>query len=299
MEEVPAYMHPGPIVPDVLTRQHEYRYALIWSGDHETCIIDLHCKRFDRKLFQAYSTAPYSFRVCTTDRESPSPTSDLSLVAYSCMAASATPACSARPSCSTWCNVVHIVLLQPVAYSRPSYLPYHDCGLVPFDLWQVEVPLICYEIVEYHLPKHVMRQFAHISLYRLHDIMRIYIDNPANRNTRTVGYQSTRVNRWMMEVDDMSTRVIQEPPSSLTQIASFAKKVQTIIRMCMLSHRHPREPISDHGARGVKKGARRLPGEGERRDRVTAPPHLADENILTPNVEEREVRDLEDVDVEI
>ncbi|KAI5653017.1 hypothetical protein M9H77_30204 [Catharanthus roseus] len=37
MEEVPAYVHPGPIVPDVLTRQHEHRYELIWSGDHETC----------------------------------------------------------------------------------------------------------------------------------------------------------------------------------------------------------------------------------------------------------------------
>ncbi|KAI5657675.1 hypothetical protein M9H77_26468 [Catharanthus roseus] len=35
MEEVPAHVHPGPIVPDVLSRQHEQRSGLIWSGDRE------------------------------------------------------------------------------------------------------------------------------------------------------------------------------------------------------------------------------------------------------------------------
>ncbi|KAI5683550.1 hypothetical protein M9H77_04778 [Catharanthus roseus] len=45
MEEVSAHVHPGPIVPDVLTRQHEYRSGLIWSGDHETCFTDLQCRR--------------------------------------------------------------------------------------------------------------------------------------------------------------------------------------------------------------------------------------------------------------
>ncbi|KAI5681942.1 hypothetical protein M9H77_03170 [Catharanthus roseus] len=58
MKEVPAHMYSGPIVPDVLTRQHEHRSGLIWSGDHETCITDLHCRRFGRNLFQSYSTAP-------------------------------------------------------------------------------------------------------------------------------------------------------------------------------------------------------------------------------------------------
>ncbi|KAI5671518.1 hypothetical protein M9H77_11882 [Catharanthus roseus] len=58
MEEVPAHVHPGPIVPDVLTRQHEHRSELIWSDDHETCITDLQCRRFSRNLFQSYSTAP-------------------------------------------------------------------------------------------------------------------------------------------------------------------------------------------------------------------------------------------------
>ncbi|KAI5682038.1 hypothetical protein M9H77_03266 [Catharanthus roseus] len=36
MEEVPAHVYPGPIVPDLLSRQHEHRSGLIWSGDHET-----------------------------------------------------------------------------------------------------------------------------------------------------------------------------------------------------------------------------------------------------------------------
>ncbi|KAI5659565.1 hypothetical protein M9H77_28358 [Catharanthus roseus] len=60
MEEVPAHVHPGPTVPDVLTRQHEHRSGLIWSGDRETCFIDLQCRHFGRNLFQCYSTAPRS-----------------------------------------------------------------------------------------------------------------------------------------------------------------------------------------------------------------------------------------------
>ncbi|KAI5657813.1 hypothetical protein M9H77_26606 [Catharanthus roseus] len=59
-EEIQAHVHPGPIVPDVLTRQHEHRSGLIWSGDHKTCFTDLQCMRFGRNLFQCYSTAPRS-----------------------------------------------------------------------------------------------------------------------------------------------------------------------------------------------------------------------------------------------
>ncbi|KAI5663010.1 hypothetical protein M9H77_22333 [Catharanthus roseus] len=58
MQEVPAHMHLGPIVPDVLSRQHEHRSDLIWSPDHKTCYTDLQCGRFGRNLFQCYSTAP-------------------------------------------------------------------------------------------------------------------------------------------------------------------------------------------------------------------------------------------------
>ncbi|KAI5671654.1 hypothetical protein M9H77_12018 [Catharanthus roseus] len=40
------------------------------------------------------------------------------------------------------------------------WLPYHGRDLVPSDLWGAEVPFICYEIVEYHFPRCVNRQFA-------------------------------------------------------------------------------------------------------------------------------------------
>ncbi|KAI5647851.1 hypothetical protein M9H77_33856 [Catharanthus roseus] len=43
MEEVPAHVHPGSIVTDVLSRQHEHRSGLIWSGDRDTCYTNLQC----------------------------------------------------------------------------------------------------------------------------------------------------------------------------------------------------------------------------------------------------------------
>ncbi|KAI5657534.1 hypothetical protein M9H77_26327 [Catharanthus roseus] len=61
-------------------------------------------------------------------------------------------------------------------------------------------------------------------------ITRVYIKNPANRDTRSVGYQLAGVDKRMIEVDDMASVVIQEPPLSLSQMAVFMKKVQTIIR---------------------------------------------------------------------
>ncbi|KAI5654287.1 hypothetical protein M9H77_31474 [Catharanthus roseus] len=89
----------------------------------------------------------------------------------------------------------------------------------------------------------------------------------------------------LQEVDDMASVVIQEPPSSPSQMPVFAKKVQTIIWRCIVyiggtlgctlsqhdiqqifpvqpSRRRPREPILDRDARGVKRGARRQPGHG-------------------------------------
>ncbi|KAI5673497.1 hypothetical protein M9H77_13861 [Catharanthus roseus] len=60
MEKVPAHVHPSFIVPNVLSRKHEHRFGLIWSGDHETCFTNLQSRRFGRNLFQCYSTAPPS-----------------------------------------------------------------------------------------------------------------------------------------------------------------------------------------------------------------------------------------------
>ncbi|KAI5682608.1 hypothetical protein M9H77_03836 [Catharanthus roseus] len=48
------------------------------------------------------------------------------------------------------------------------------------------------------------------------------------------------------EVDDMASRVIQEPHSSPSQIASFAKKVQTIIRRHFQCNRHVAVPGSPY-----------------------------------------------------
>ncbi|KAI5648873.1 hypothetical protein M9H77_34878 [Catharanthus roseus] len=58
MEEVPLHVHLDPIVYDVLTREHDHRFGLIWSGDRAMAIIDIQCRRFGRNLFQAYSGAP-------------------------------------------------------------------------------------------------------------------------------------------------------------------------------------------------------------------------------------------------
>ncbi|KAI5662582.1 hypothetical protein M9H77_21905 [Catharanthus roseus] len=82
----------------------------------------------------------------------------------------------------------------------------------------------------------ISRADDYIIWYR--DITRVYIDNLANRDTRTIRYQPVGVDRRMMtstlhEVDDMDTGVLEGPPSSPTQFASFAKKVQTIIHRCM------------------------------------------------------------------
>ncbi|KAI5671934.1 hypothetical protein M9H77_12298 [Catharanthus roseus] len=115
--------------------------------------------------------------------------------------------------------------------------------------------------------------------------------NPANCDTHSVGYQPAGMDRRIMtsmlhEVDDMASVVIQEPPSSPSQMAVFAKKVQTIIRRCMVSiggilgctpHStisskrslynrrvvsRPWEHVPDRGARGVKRGAHGQPGHG-------------------------------------
>ncbi|KAI5654986.1 hypothetical protein M9H77_32173 [Catharanthus roseus] len=92
------------------------------------------------------------------------------------------------------------------------------------------------------------------------NITRVYISNPATRDTRTIGYQPVE------EVDDMATRMLEGPLSSLTQFVSFAKKVQTIICRCM--------SVLERGARGIKRGPCRLPGGKACGGHVPTPPHL-------------------------
>ncbi|KAI5678454.1 hypothetical protein M9H77_09404 [Catharanthus roseus] len=89
----------------------------------------------------------------------------------------------------------------------------------------------------------------------------------------TLSYPSDEYIRCLPEVDDMASVVIQESPSSPSQMALFAKKVQMIIPRCMGSiggtsgftpSQHDIQQtfphVLDRGARGVKRGARRHPG---------------------------------------
>ncbi|KAI5661598.1 hypothetical protein M9H77_20921 [Catharanthus roseus] len=287
MEEVPAHVHSGPIVPDILSRQHEHRSGLIWSGDHEMCFTDLQCRRFGHNLFSATVRLPAvvhgNFGGRTTDRGSLSLSTDLGVVMYTCITALADYGCSGRPSCSSlryMCTSFDYIQLP-----TQTLVTYRDqLDFMPSD-----------QIVEYNYPGRVMRQFARaqyipdacdtrLDLHRIqlrgvttvtggHSMLAIwywgitgvYIDNPANYNTRSHGYQPAGVDKWMMtsmlqEVDDMASVLIQEPPSSPSQMVVFAKKVQTIISE--LSNRRPREHVPDRGARGVKRGAHRQPGRG-------------------------------------
>ncbi|KAI5677857.1 hypothetical protein M9H77_08807 [Catharanthus roseus] len=88
-------------------------------------------------------------------------------------------------------------------------------------------------------------------------ITRVYISNPANRDARAYGYQPASVDRRMMEVDDMTSMVIREPPSSPSQMYDIQQTFPTQPFRC-----RPREHVPDRGARGVKRGAWRHPGRG-------------------------------------
>ncbi|KAI5668811.1 hypothetical protein M9H77_18664 [Catharanthus roseus] len=177
-----------------------------------------------------------------------------------------------------------------------SQLPTHNLVIyrdqldfMPSDHWQLSVrdsPALVVEVLSY--PNNEC-----IRWYR--GIIRVYIKNPANRDTHSVGYQPARVDKRMMKVDDMASMVIQEPPSSPSQMVVFVNKVQTIIRRCMVSiggslgcapsqHdiqqtfpvqtscRRPWEHVPDQGARVVKRGARRQPGRGAGGWRPPVPP---------------------------
>ncbi|KAI5659202.1 hypothetical protein M9H77_27995 [Catharanthus roseus] len=279
MEEVPAHVHPGPIVPNILSRQHEYRSGLIWSRDHETCFTDLQCRRFGRNLFQCCSTITGrlavvhgSFRGCTTDRESLSLTTDLGVIAYTCIVASADYGCSSRLSCSSCQLPMHTLV---------TYMDQLD--FMPSD-----------QIVEYHYPGRVIRQFAwaqmvpdacdtRLDLHRIYDeyirwyrgITQVYIGNIPNRDTRSYGYQPAGVDKWMMifmlqEVDDIASVVIQKLPTDPSEMAVFTKKVQMIIWRFMTfpvqtSRHRPREHIPD-------QSGRRQPGRGAGGGRPPIPP---------------------------
>ncbi|KAI5659636.1 hypothetical protein M9H77_28429 [Catharanthus roseus] len=136
-KQVQAHVHPGPIVPDVLTRQHEHRSGLIWSGDHETCFTNLQCRCFNHNLFQCYNTALH------------------------------------RGNDHTY------------------WATQHASHVNVWHQWQLRVrdgPALAVEVLSYPNDEY-------IRWYR--GITRVYIGNPANCDTYSVGYQSG-VDRRMM-----------------------------------------------------------------------------------------------------
>ncbi|KAI5648035.1 hypothetical protein M9H77_34040 [Catharanthus roseus] len=119
------------------------------------------------------------FGRCKTDWRGLSVSSDLGLVAYTYIAASTDDGDSGRPSCSSWRDMWRLRVRNGSA---------------------VAVAALSYPSDEY------IRWFRGIT--------RVYIGNPANHDTRAHGYQPAGVDRRMMEVDDMVSVAIREPPSS-------------------------------------------------------------------------------------
>ncbi|KAI5677022.1 hypothetical protein M9H77_07972 [Catharanthus roseus] len=114
---------------------------------------------------------------------------------------------------------------------------------MPSDQWRLRVrdgPAVAAEALSY--PSN-----EYIRWYR--GITRVYIGNPVNRDTRLHRYLPAGVDRRMMEVDDMTLVVIQEPPSSPLQMALFAKKHHILRPTGFLGFGHPflrAQPVHIH-----------------------------------------------------
>ncbi|KAI5657118.1 hypothetical protein M9H77_25911 [Catharanthus roseus] len=237
MEEVPSHVHSRPIVPDVLSRQHEHRSGLIWNGNHKTCYIDLQCRRFGRKC---YSMAPRRLveiidRTGYKVKEEP-------LEAWILRAFTG----SETDDNLILCAHGFIFLLID-----GHMLSDFSGNLVHWRLRVRDGHAVAAEALSYPSDEY-------IRWYR--GITRVYIGNPVNRDTHSHGYQPTSM---FQEMDDMTSVVIQEPPSSLSQMAVFAKKVQTII------HRGARR----HLGRGAGGGRPPVPPAPERHEHVD-PDHV-------------------------
>ncbi|KAI5672529.1 hypothetical protein M9H77_12893 [Catharanthus roseus] len=119
------------------------------------------------------------------------------------------------------------------------------------------------------------------------EITWVYIENPANRDTHSVGYQPAGVDRRMMMIwlqSDTGTTFIsvtdgyfcEESADYHSEVGYLActpsqHDIQRTFPEQPSRHR-PREPVPDRGARGVKRDASRLPGSGARDGRPPVPP---------------------------
>ncbi|KAI5682998.1 hypothetical protein M9H77_04226 [Catharanthus roseus] len=225
--------------------------------------------------------------------------SDLGVVAYTYIAALADDGDSDRPSYSSWRNMMvpdavdtrlDLHRIQLKGNDNTSGVTQHAIHVDAWNQWRLHVrggPTVAVAALSYPSDEY-------IKWYR--GITRVFIDNPANRDTRSHGYQPAGVDKRMMELDDMASVAIREPPSSPSQMVAVMKKVQTIIQRCMVSiggtlgctpsqhdiqetflvqpsRRRPLEHVPDRGACGVKRGARRHPGRGAGGGRRPVPPH--------------------------
>ncbi|KAI5668028.1 hypothetical protein M9H77_17881 [Catharanthus roseus] len=179
MEEVSTHVHPGPIVPDVLTRQHEHR------SSHFSCY------KVKKELLEAWILR--MFMGSETDN-------DLILCArgfiFLLLGSHMLPDFSE--------NLVHTVLygsFRRCTTDRGSLSLSTDLG------WRLRVRdghALAVKVLSYPNDEYI-RWYRGITL--------VYIRNPSNRDTRSIGYQPARVDRRMMKVDDITSVVIQELPS--------------------------------------------------------------------------------------
>ncbi|KAI5677630.1 hypothetical protein M9H77_08580 [Catharanthus roseus] len=147
MEEVPAHVYPGPIVTDVLSRQHEHRSAFwqqpipvlyhfsgykvkkepleawilrVVTGSETNDDLILRPRGFIFLLISGHMLPDFSgnlvhaavhggFGRCTTDWRGLGVSSDMGVVAYIYIAASADDGDYSRPSCSSWSNMMHSI----------------------------------------------------------------------------------------------------------------------------------------------------------------------------------------------
>ncbi|KAI5661922.1 hypothetical protein M9H77_21245 [Catharanthus roseus] len=140
MEEVPAHVHPSPIVPDVLTRQHEHRSGVIWSGDRETFAI--YSSVTLRTWIFIWTVVHGSFRGCMIDRGSLSHSTDLGVVTYTCIAASVDDRCSGGADPLAPLGVIWCTCFDCSQLPTHTLVPYSDqLDFMPSD--QVRFKIFC------------------------------------------------------------------------------------------------------------------------------------------------------------
>ncbi|KAI5661856.1 hypothetical protein M9H77_21179 [Catharanthus roseus] len=309
MGEVLAHVHPGPIVPDVLPRQHEHRFGLIWSGDHETCYTDLQCRRFGRNLFHCYSTAPHRL----VKKE---PLEAWILRAFIGSQTDDNIILRARgfiflligghmlPDFSR--NLVHVRYLSllenidairtyswgscanPLTPLGAIWCTSFDCSQLPAHtlvIYRDQLDIMSSNqdhftiALEYNYPGHVMRQFARAQMVQ--DACDTRLD------LHQIQLRGNDHTYWRTEDGPaVATEALSYPSDESDGIGNhlyLLHRWPCLQRKCrrlsggvwspLVPSRHrPREHVLDRSVRGVKRGARKHPGRGAGGGRPPVPP---------------------------